>query len=81
MATLLTGGASSAPAASTHLRCERFTGTSRRQLASQLGAPDGVGSIPEARWVRAMTFERLVQRQPFVTRFVSYAVGPLGSNR
>lgn len=85
MNTLLTGGASSAPAASTHLRCERFTGTdslitgtSRRQLAVRLGFPDTQGAIPEARWVRAMTFERLVRQQPLASRFVWNALGPLG---
>lgn len=88
MAKLSTGGGSSAPAASTHSGCERFrgsdpllTGISRRDLAKRLGHPDDQGTIPEARWVRAMTFEKLVQQQPLATRFVTQALGAAGFDR
>ena len=67
MGSLSTGGGSSAVAASAHAGCERFrltdpliTRVSRRALAAQLGAPDVGAGIPEARWMRAMTFESLV---------------------
>ena len=48
-------------------RVRRFRGTdplitkrSRRRLAGELGHPDTSGRIPEARWMRAVVFERLV---------------------
>lgn len=85
---VITGGASSAPSVSAHGGCERFrgtdslvTGTPRRTLAAQLGYPDEGGTIPAARWVRAMTFERIVQAQPLTTQFVSKAVGAAGFPR
>lgn len=88
VATLSTGGGSSAPAASAHSGCPRFVGTdplvtgiSRRDVARDLGSPDIGGAIPEARWVRAMTFERLVQQQPLATRFVTMAMGLAGLAR
>ena len=88
MGKLSTGGGSSAPAASAHSGCARFngsdpllTGISRRALAKRLGHADDQGSIPEARWVRAMTFERLVQQQPLATRFVTQALGDAGFDR
>lgn len=69
-----TGGATSAVAASAHAQCERFKGTdplivgmSRRRLAAQLGNPDTTAGIPEARWMRAMAFERLVRDDKFVS--------------
>src|SRR4051812_14829804 len=62
------GGGSSAVAASSHAACARFRGTdplitsrTRRALAREVGAKDEFGGIPEARWMRAMTFERLVR--------------------
>ena len=68
MTALAAGGGSSAVAASAHAGCQRFrhtdplvTGQSRRALAAVLGAPDTSGRIPEARWARAMQFERLVR--------------------
>ncbi|WP_229115855.1 hypothetical protein [Parenemella sanctibonifatiensis] len=54
---------------------------SRRDLAAQLGHPDDFGRIPEARWSRAMLFERLVQQQPSAARFVTQALGAAGFDR
>lgn len=86
--THLTGGGSSAPSASAHSGCERFrgsdplvTGTSRRDLASKLGFSDDQGTIPDARWVRALTFEKVLQQQPLTTRFVTTALGAAGFDR
>lgn len=88
MGKLSTGGGSSAPAASAHAGCARFRGSdpllmgiSRRDLAKRLGHPDEMGRIPESRWVRAMTFEKLVQEQPLATRFVTQALGTAGFDR
>ena len=68
MSPIATGGGSSAVAASSHASCERFrytdpmaTGRSRRQVAEICGNPDTSAGIPEARWMRAMTLERLVR--------------------
>lgn len=88
MGSLSTGGGSSAVAASTHAGCDRFrltdpliTGKTRRALASTLGAPDlGLG-IPEARWMRAMTFESLIHSERFVAELLTKAVGQLGLPR
>lgn len=83
-----TGGATSAVAASAHAQCERFKGTdplivgmSRRRLAAQLGNPDTTAGIPEARWMRAMAFERLVRDDKFVSPLLTTAVGKLGLRR
>lgn len=66
------GGASSAVAASAHAACARFRGSdpivvgrTRRKLAADVGFADDSGRIPEARWMRAMTFERLVRDLAF----------------
>lgn len=83
-----TGGGSSAVAASAHAACARFRGTdplitgrARRTLAADIGYPDiGVG-IPEARWMRAMTFERLVKDRAFASRVTTTTVGALGLAR
>lgn len=82
------GGGSSAVAASTHAGCERFRGTdplitgqTRRALAVDLGWPDSSGKIPAARWMRAMTFERLVRDEAFASRTVTTTVGALGLQR
>ncbi|MDE0547434.1 hypothetical protein [Microbacterium sp. C7(2022)] len=83
-----TGGGSSAVAASAHAACARFRGTDplitgrpRRKLAAEIGFEDlGVG-IPEARWMRAMTFERLVRDRAFASRVTTSAVGALGLDR
>ncbi|WP_062460817.1 hypothetical protein [Demequina soli] len=78
------GGASGAVASSAHAGCARFRGTdplitgrSRRQLASDLGHADSSGAIPEARWIRAMTFERLLRREDFASRIAVTTAGGL----
>lgn len=88
MGGLSTGGGSSAVAASAHAACERFRRTdplitrkSRRALADHLGSPDTEAGIPEARWMRAMTFESLVQSERFVSELLTKAVGQLGLPR
>src|SRR3954469_10316628 len=67
MGNLQSGGGTSAVAASAHAGCRRFrltdpflTRKTRTGLAAHIGSPDTTGGIPEARWMRAMTFERLV---------------------
>jgi hypothetical protein len=82
------GGGSSAVAASAHANCARFRGTdplitgrTRRNLAAELKFPDTGGSIPEARWMRAMTFERLVKDRQFASRVATTAVGALKLDR
>src|SRR3954454_3610263 len=82
------GGGSSAVAASSHAACSRFRGTdpmitsrTRRQLARELGHPDASGTIPEARWMRAMAFERLVRDDRFASRVATVSVGRLGLPR
>lgn len=88
MGSLSTGGGSSAVAASAHAGCERFrhtdpmvTGLARRELAERLGHADADGGIPEARWMRAMTFERLVKDERFVAPLLTTAVGDLRLRR
>jgi len=82
------GGGSSAVAASAHAACPRFrgtdplvTGVTRRGLAKQVGFADDSGGIPEARWMRAMTFERLVREERFASEVATTAVGRLGLDR
>ena len=79
------GGGSGAVVTSAHAGCERFRGTdplitgqTRRNLAKTLGAKDTVGSISEARWTRAKTFETLVHDAEFAGRIVASAVGGAG---
>lgn len=86
--TTMTGGGSSAVGASTLSACERFrgtdpllTGVSRRRLAADLGFPDDAAGIPEARWVRALTFERLVRDEAFAAQVTTTAVGALRLER
>lgn len=88
MAVKNMGGGSSAVAASSHAACPRFRGTdplitgiSRRKLANEVGFADESGGIPEARWMRAMTFERLVRDQRFASEVTTTAVGRLGLAR
>ena len=88
MASLSTGGGTSAVAASTHAGCERFRrtdpmiiGTSRRNLAETLGHPDTTASIPEARRMRANIFERLVRAEHFVSPLITKAVGAIDLRR
>lgn len=88
MGSLSTGGGTSAVAASAHAGCERYrhtdplvVGMSRRSIADKLGHPDTAAGIPEARWMRAMTFERLVRHEKFVSQLLTTAVGALGLAR
>ena len=71
-------------AASAHAGCERFRytdplviGMTRRALAARLGHPDTSAGIPEARWMRAMTFESLVRHERFVSELLTTTVGRL----
>ena len=87
MAVAAIGGGSGAVGASSHAACERFRGTdplvtglTRRGLADQLKFPDA-GGIPEARWMRAMTFERLVRDERFASQVATTTVGQLGLDR
>lgn len=82
------GGGSSAVAASSHAACARFRGTdplitglTRRNLAKEVGYPDTSGAIPQARWMRAMTFERLVRNESFAAQIATRTVGALGLDR
>lgn len=82
------GGGSGAVAASAHAACARFRGTdplivgrTRRRLAADIGFPDHSGRIPDARWMRAMTFERLVRDVAFASEVTTTAVGRLGLAR
>lgn len=82
------GGGSSAVAASAHAACARFRGTdplvvgrTRRALAADVGFADDSGRIPEARWMRAMTFERLVRSEKFASEVATTTVGRLGLDR
>src|SRR4051794_27895465 len=86
--TKVLGGGSGAVAASSHAACARFRGTdplvtglTRRKLAEQIGYADTSGRIPEARWMRAMTFERLVRDARFASQIATTAVGRLGLDR
>lgn len=88
MGSLSTGGGSSAVAASAHASCARHrgtdplvTGVSRRKLAEHLGHPDTTAGIPEARWMRAMTFERLVHDARFVSQLLTATTGALRLDR
>ena len=89
MAGKVSGGASSAVAASAHASCARFrgtdplvTGVTRRKLAQDAGHSKGPESaIPLLRWMRAMTFEGLVQDKRFAAEVVTTAVGGLGLAR
>jgi len=85
----VTGGASSAVAASSHAACARFrgtdpliTGVTRRKLAQQVGYSKGPQStIPLLRWMRAMAFERLIRDKRFASEVVTVSVGALGLQR
>jgi hypothetical protein len=86
--TLIAGGGSGAVAASSHAACTRFrhtdpllTGMTRRALARLVDHPDTGGKIPEARWVRAMAFERAVNDPSFVSELLTRAIGLLGLDR
>jgi len=88
MANKSLGGGSSAVAASTHAACARFRGTdplvvgrTRRKLAADIGFADNAGRIPEGRWMRAMTFERLVRDVKFASEVATTTVGRLDLDR
>ncbi|MEH0820470.1 MULTISPECIES: hypothetical protein [unclassified Micromonospora] len=88
MGGLQSGGGTSAIAASAHAGCERFrltdpfiTRKTRKALAAYIGHPDTSAGIPEARWMRAMTFETLVHSERFVTELLTKTVGQLGLPR
>lgn len=88
MAVAAVGGGSGAVGASSHAACARFrgsdpliTGLSRRALATALQFPDVAGGIPEARWMRAMTFERLVRDVRFASQVATTTVGRLSLDR
>lgn len=75
-------------AASAHAACARFRGTdplvvgrTRRRLAAEVGFPDDSGRIPQARWMRALTFERLVRDAKFASEVATTTVGRLGLAR
>ncbi len=53
----------------------------RRALAKEVGFADTSGSIPQARWMRAMTFERLVRNENFAGRVATRTVGEIGLDR
>ncbi|MFC0864955.1 hypothetical protein ACFHYQ_21920 [Sphaerimonospora cavernae] len=84
MGGLQSGGGTSAVAASAHAGCERFrltdpflTRRTRKALAVQVGHPDITAGIPEARWMRAITFESLVHSERFVSELLTKTVGQL----
>lgn len=88
MALQVVGGGSSAVASSSHAACARFRGTdplitgmTRRNLAREVGFDDASGAIPQARWMRAMTFERLVRNEDFAGRIATRTVGALSLDR
>lgn len=88
LSTKALGGGSGAVAASSHAACARFRGTdplitgrTRRALARDVGFDDVFSGIPEARWMRAMTFERLVRDKRFASELATTAVGRLGLAR
>ncbi len=82
------GGGSGAVATSAHSGCQRFRGTdpiitglTRRNLARLLGNPDISGHIPLARWQRARTFERLLQKEIFASQVATATAGALMAPR
>ena len=88
MGGLQSGGGTSAVAASAHAGCQRFrmtdpflTQKTRKTLATHVGHPDTSAGIPEARWMRAMTFESLVRSEKFVSELLTKTVGQLGLPR
>ncbi|GAA0333496.1 hypothetical protein [Micropruina glycogenica] len=86
--TLKAGGGSSASAWAVHSVCARYRGTdplvtgqSRRRLAAQLHFPDVSAGIPDARWTRAMIFERLCHDAAFAGEVTARAAGWSGFAR
>ncbi|QKE84391.1 hypothetical protein [Arthrobacter sp. NEB 688] len=58
-----------------------LTGVTRRGLAAKLERPDTSAGIPEACWMRAMTFETLLRNEKFVSKLRTPAVGRLSLAR
>lgn len=88
MGIIAMGGASGAVAASAHAACERFRGTDplitkqpRRDIAKALPIQGDLGGIPQARWTRALTFERLVHDEAFASKIATTAIGDVGLRR
>jgi hypothetical protein len=88
VSTKAVGGGTSAVASSTHAACERFrgtdplvTGVTRTGLAKEVGFADEFGGIPDARWMRAQTFEKLVRNEKFASEVTTTAVGRLALDR
>lgn len=88
MGGLQSGGGTSAVAASAHAGCRRFrltdpflTRKTRKTLAAYIGHPDVSAGIPEARWMRAVTFETLVHSEKFVSELLTKTIGQLGLPR
>lgn len=88
VATISAGGASSAAQWAVHAPCDRFRGTdpmitgrTRRALAAHLQHPDTSAGIPDARWMRAMVFERLCHDPAFAGEVATRATGWSGFPR
>jgi hypothetical protein len=84
VAVAVLGGGSGAVGTSAHAACQRYRGTdplvtglTRRRLAAELKFPDVAGGIPQARWTRAMTFERLVRDERFASQVATTTLGQL----
>jgi len=83
------GGGSGAVVTSAHAGCARFRGTdplitgqTRRSLAKKLGIPGSSSdSIPDSRWIRALTFQALVHDQKFASRIAEQTLGGAGLAR
>lgn len=58
-----------------------ITGRSRRALAAELNHPDTSAGIPDARWMRAMVFERLCHDPAFAGEVAARATGWSGFPR
>lgn len=79
---LITGGGTGTASWAVHSDCGRFRGTdplitgrTRRALAEELGHPDTTAGIPQARWMRALTFENLAVDDAFAGELVARALG------
>lgn len=88
VAAISAGGASSAAQWAVHAPCDRFRGTdpiitgrTRRALAAALQHPDTSAGIPDARWMRAMVFERLCHDPAFSGEVATRATGWSGFAR
>ncbi|WP_232077296.1 hypothetical protein [Mycolicibacterium aichiense] len=50
-------------------------------MAKSVGFPDTAAGIPQARWMRAITFERLVKSESFASQVATRTVGAIGLAR